>query len=128
MAQEIGILIQNGVHLKEHEYETVKVFLQKGYDVELIPPLQTKNAHTPDVVIDGRSWEMKAPTGNGKNTMRNIMHKASRQSGNIIIDLRRCKMDDEKAINEIVKAFGDSKKIRKVKIVTKSQEIIDIPK
>ncbi len=51
----------------------------KIYDVELIPPLQTKNAHTPDVVIDGRSWEMKAPTGNGKNTMRNIMHEASRQ-------------------------------------------------
>ena len=30
-----GQLKQNGVHLKDHEYNTVKLFLNMGYDIEL---------------------------------------------------------------------------------------------
>jgi hypothetical protein len=43
-----GKLIQNGVHLQEHEYATVKFFLELGYDIELIPPSQIKSLHSPD--------------------------------------------------------------------------------
>ena len=128
MAEKKGTLTQNGVHLEDHEYETVKTFLENGHDVELIPPSQIKDVHTPDVLIDGVPWEMKSPTGNGKNTIQNIMHKASRQSGNVIIDLRRCERDKERAENEILNALNDSKKIRKVKIVTSDGEILDISK
>ena len=45
-----GTLKQNGVHLKEHEYKTVKVFLEQGYDVELIP---AKRLRRLKIVLDG---------------------------------------------------------------------------
>ncbi len=37
MCMEIGTLKTNGVHLADHEYDTVKLLTEKGYDIELIP-------------------------------------------------------------------------------------------
>lgn len=68
-----GRLIQNGVHLQEHEYATVKLLLNNGYDIELIPPSQIKDFHTPDITMDGCPWEIKAPIGTGKKNIQNIM-------------------------------------------------------
>jgi len=44
---EKGKLKQNGVHLEEHEYNTVKYLLESGYDVELIPPSKIKHPQMP---------------------------------------------------------------------------------
>lgn len=95
-----GALIQNGVHLEDHEYETVKYFLDLGADIELIPPSQIKYLRMPDIIMNGISWEMKSPVGKGKYTIQNILQSAAGQSRNIIIDLRRCKMPSEEAINK----------------------------
>ena len=87
-----GILIQNKVHLKEHEYKTVKLLLENGYDIELIPPSVIKGLRMPDIMMKGVAWEIKSPEGNGKNTIKNTAQNASHQSENIIIDLRRTKI------------------------------------
>ena len=120
-----GKLIQNGVHLQEHEYATVKFFLELGYDIELIPPSQIKSLHSPDFIMMGLPWEMKAPKGNGKYTAQNIIQAAAHQSNNIIIDLRRCKMLDNKAIVSYTKEFEKNKSIKRMKIITKSKEVLD---
>ncbi len=64
---EKGNFIQNGVHLQNHEYATVKLLLEKVYNVELIPPIQIKGVRTPDLTVNGVVWEMKVPTGAGKH-------------------------------------------------------------
>ena len=87
-----GKLTQNGVHLQDHEFVTVKLFLVMGYDIELIPKSQIKGYRQPDIMMDGVAWEIKAPIGNGKKTIQNIMQGASEQSRNVIIDLFRSKM------------------------------------
>ena len=46
----------------------------------------------------------------------------------IIIDLRRCKMMDDEAIRKIRHYFDLSKRIRRIKIITKTAEIIDFSK
>lgn len=84
---EKGKLKQNGVHLEPHEYNTVKFFLAKGKDIELIPQSQTKGLHLGDFTMDGVLWEAKAPVGNGKKNVENILQTATAQSRNIIIDL-----------------------------------------
>ena len=80
-----GKLTQNGVHLKEHEYRTVKTFLENGYDIELIPTHEIKGLRMPDIMLLGLPWEMKAQ--------------------NIIIDLRRCKANEERALKELRQYF-----------------------
>ena len=80
-----GRLTQNNVHLEEHEYKTVKFLLEQGYDIELIPPSRIKNLRMPDLMLMGLPWEMKAPLGDSKHTIKNIVQNASQQSANIII-------------------------------------------
>ena len=107
MGMKKGILKTNGVHLEEHEYETVKLLLANGYDVELIPPSVIKGLRMPDLMLNSVPWEMKAPEGDGKKTAQNTMQKAAHQAGNVIIDLRRCKMPEEIAIKEFKHIFNN---------------------
>ena len=123
-----GTLTQNGVHLKEHEYKTVKLLLENGYDIELIPTSKIPKLRMPDIMMLGKPWEMKSPQGDGKRTIMNTMQDAAHQSTNIIVDLRRCKIKEEQAIRELQYHFKLSKRIRHMKIVTKDEKILDFDK
>ena len=123
-----GKLTQNKVHLKEHEYRTVKLLLDNGYDIELIPPSAIKGLRMPDIMMQGVAWEMKSPTGNGKNTLKNTIQNASHQSGSIIIDLRRTAVQDGAAVKELEKYFKLSRRLKRMKIICKDEEILDFRK
>ncbi len=123
-----GNLKQNGVHLQDHEYATVKLFLELGYDIELIPRSQIRYYRTPDMMMNNTPWEIKAPQGDGKYTVQNTMQGAAGQSRNVIIDLRRCKMQEEQAIKKFVQEFNKSKSIKRMKIVKNNAEILDYGK
>ena len=123
-----GKLTQNGVHLKAHEYSTVKLLLENGYDVELIPTSGIKGLRMPDIMLQGVPWEMKSPQGDGKRTIMNTIQNASHQSTNIIVDLRRCKLREDLALKELQWHFKLSKRIRRLKVITKDEKILDIEK
>ena len=123
-----GKLIQNGVFLQKHEWKTIKVFLNQGKDITLQPPNQSKNERSADFWMDGVLWEMKSPQGKGKNTIHNIIRKASHQSANIIIDLSRRKIPTEQVIDELEKEFALSKRIKRLKIVVDNNNVIDLNK
>ena len=125
---EKGKLTQNGVHIQDHEYSTVKLFLDKGIDVELIPRSQIKKFRQPDIMMGGVAWEIKAPIGTGKKNIENILQGASEQSRNIIIDLIRSRMPEDDAIKGYSQYFKQSKRIKRMKIITKNREILDISK
>ncbi|MCR5789562.1 MAG: hypothetical protein K6G83_06710 [Lachnospiraceae bacterium] len=121
-----GKLIQNGVHLEEHEYTKVKLFLETGYDVSLIPPIQAKGMSTPDMEMRGVIWEMKAPQGKSRNTIKHTFQNACHQSPNVIIDLQRCKLTDDEALKDIRYHYKTSKRIKRLIVIMKDKKIIDI--
>ena len=123
-----GNLKTNRVHLEDHEYATVKLLVENGYDVELIPPSQIKGLRTPDITLNNVPWEMKSPQGDGKRTIMNTIQNASHQCGNLIIDLRRCRLDENQAISEIEYHFRLSKRIRNLKVIRSDKTIIDLSK
>ena len=123
-----GKLAQNGVHLQDHEYKTVKLLLENGFDVELIPPSQIKGLRMPDIMMGGIPWEMKSPEGDGKKTIQNTMQNAAHQAGNIIIDLRRCKINEEKAIRGFEREFNLSKRVKRMKIITLEEKNLTFPR
>jgi hypothetical protein len=87
-----GYIVPNGVALETHENKTVVFLTELGFVVELIPPRPNDyRVKTPDAKINGKSWEIKAPRGNGKYTIDHILERAASQSPNVIIDLRRAK-------------------------------------
>ena len=123
-----GILKTNGVHLEEHEFATVKLLLESGHNIELIPASQVKGMRTPDISIDGVLWEIKSPTGNGRHTIKHTLQNATHQANNVIVDLRRCRLPQNQAVKELEQRFGLSKRIRHMKIITNEEEIIDFGK
>lgn len=54
---EKGTLKTNSVHLQTHEFHTVKLLLESGADIELVPTSQIKGLKMPDVMINGIPWE-----------------------------------------------------------------------
>ena len=123
-----GKIIPNGVSLEKHESETIVFFTERGYDIELIPPSNSPKAKTPDFIMNGVAWEMKSPQGKSKTSLEHILKKAIKQSKNIIIDLRRSKLKEEIAIKEIKKRFNQTNSCRKLKIITKSQNLLEYKK
>ena len=123
-----GKITPNGVVLKEHENATVVFLTEQGLDIELIPKSNVSGIHTPDIIMLGEKWEMKAPKGEGKYLIANTIQRAVKQSSNIVIDLRRVKRPQEKCLQELRKECDRSKSIKKLKIIVKSRKIIDISK
>lgn len=80
--------------------------------IELIKPSLTKYVKTGDFAMLGLVWEMKSPTGGSRSTMEHIFQKAARQAHNLIIDLRRTKIQDRNAINSLEKVFTTSRSVR----------------
>lgn len=123
-----GRITPNGVVLKNHENETAVFLTELGLDVELIPTSNIEGVHTPDIVLEGLKWEMKAPIGEGKQLMKNTIQKAIRQSCNIIVDLRHTKRHQDKCIRELKREFNESKRIKRLKIIKKDGKTLDFVK
>lgn len=123
-----GKIIPNGVSLEKHEYDTVLFFTELGYDVELLPRSNRAGEHTADIRMGRLIWEMKAPKGEGASLMKNTLQKAVRQSENIIIDLRRVKRHQSKCLAEIRREFRKSRSIKRIKIITRGNILLELNK
>lgn len=121
-----GNLILNEVIPEKHELEIVVVFLAMGKDVEFLKPSRIKGAKTPDIVMDGISWEMKSPTGNKSYTIEEQLRRASKQSAYIIIDTRRTSLFDTKIEKQIYNYLKKSHTLKKVLVINKKSEVLDI--
>lgn len=82
---------------------------------------------SPDLKVKNEIWELKSPRGDSKNTIHNVSITSRKQSYNVVIDLRRCKMDERKAFSRIRDAYNKRRwRECKLKIITKRGEVVDI--
>ncbi len=123
-----GKIIPNGVSLEKHEYDTILFLTNLGYDVELIPPSNIPNVRTPDFKMDGLKWEMKSPKGKSRSTLEHAFQTAIKQSTNIVFDLRRIQIPNDKAVVILKQLFDYSKSIKHLLIITKDQRLVDYKK
>ena len=92
-------------------------------NVIFLRPIPMKS---PDLDIDGKIWELKSPTGNSKNTIHNNFKEARVKTVNIIIDLRRCRLNEVNAKARI-RAEIKKRKRRKggILVINKKGEVLD---
>lgn len=124
--KKIGKLTLNGVVPKPHEMEAIDFLTELGYDIKLIPTSKIKGIHSPDFMIDRQRWELKSPTGNGKYLIPNTIQRAVKQSGNVIIDLRKTKRNQERCIRELRKELKLSGSLKRVKVITKEHKLLEL--
>lgn len=107
----------------EHELSTARALAKAGYKVESLP---TDNSTTmPDIVMDGVNWEIKAPKTDKLSAVERNLKRATKQSGNIIIDsCRLSKLQDRVVQKFLVSKFKHQKAIKRLIFVNRKREVV----
>jgi hypothetical protein len=124
--KQTTIAIGGDIRLEKHEVESIDFLKGLGKSITLIPNSKTKNQESADIIMDGAEWEIKSPIGKGKRNLENTLKKASHQAPNIIIDLRRNEIPESKIINRIKRITKLRSRIKKLYVITKSEEFVRI--
>ena len=121
------IILPNGVNVWPHEFESAKVLIKYGHTVEFIKAADQKGKQTADCLIDGITWEMKAPKSSSIKAVERNLKRGKWQSSCIVFDSRRMKYVPDKAIErELRKRFIEIKEIKKIKFINRHSQVIDI--
>ena len=113
---------------EKHEFDTAKFFANRGKDIVFLKPSRIPNVHTPDILMDGVEWEMKAPVGSSKRTIEVNFRKAVKQSKYIIFDLRAINVPEKQCIAQLEKEFNGRHYLKKMYVIRKNGELLEYPK
>lgn len=111
---------------EKHELYTAKFFADKGKNITFICPSSIPEVYRPDILMDGKEWEIKSPIGKGKKTIERNMHKAAKQSKFIIFDLRRIGLPEKQCISQLKVEFDKRQYLCKLMIITKTNELLEL--
>lgn len=121
------IIIKTGPQDQPRDHElSAALILAYHFKTDVIF-LRPERKKTPDIDINGTKWEIKSPKGSGKKTIDNNLRAARKQSHNVVLDLQRAKLHQNKAIARVnYYLSAGPHKIKRLKVITKTQKIIDI--
>ena len=121
------IQFEDGAIPEPHEIQTALFLIKHGKKtVKFLAPKNQNRIKTPDILMDGKKWEIKSPTSNGSRVMEHALRSATKQSPNVIIDLRRGKMADERALRQITFTAKKRTALKRLIVLTKDDKMLDI--
>lgn len=101
-----------------------------GVEVDMLPRvLYPQNISTADYLIQNEKFDLKEPTGSGKNVIYGMVSKKNRQADNFIIDITNCPLsllEIKKQIEDVYKS-SHTKFINRI-ILIKDYKILGIYK
>lgn len=128
MTQRSGkIIIPADASIWPHELETARALARVGHSVEFMSRTEGNLVKSPDIVMDGIAWEMKAPKSSGERHLDRVLRRAPKQSPNIIIDaLRMESARDAEVQKQLLKLSRKIKAVRRLLLVKTNRELVDI--
>lgn len=129
MPKEYHVHIEDSRTSKPRSHEELAASILANYFKSDVIFLRTRQSKNPDlyVIKTNIRWELKSPIGKGKRTMQNNLREANRQSENIIVDFSRIGLSENQGISRIKEYLRTERHaIKRLKIITKSHQIIDI--
>ncbi len=122
--KKTGIFIAPGRKPWPHEMRVAEILSLAGHYVEF---LEEGDLRTADIKLDGIEYEIKSPESFNPNTFEHKLKDATKQSPNLIIDMSRIKkVRDLKVRSFLVNQMRKQKQIKKMIMITKHGQIIDI--
>ena len=123
--KKTGIYIPSGRKPWEHELRVAEVLALAGHYAEFLP--DQGNIPTADIRLDGIEYEIKTPRNFNPNTLEHTIHRAIKQSPNLIIDTSRMKkVHDDQVRNFLAGQARKAKVLKRMLMITKQGKIIDI--
>ena len=120
------VIVKTDLINRPEDHELSAALILAAYfktDVIFLRPQARK---TSDVAINGIKWEIKSPRGSGKKTIENNLRTARKQSRHIVLDLRRIKLHQRKAVSRTNFFLSGPHRFKKVLIITKTAKVIEI--
>ena len=121
-----SIIVPRNVLPQPNKREMSAVYILLDYfkmDIEFIP---RSNCKTPDLLIGGIEWELKAPIGDGRRNLQHTISRALRQSCYIIIDARFSKIHIARIKAKLTFEMNRNKRIKRLLIIDKQKNVIEI--
>ncbi len=109
---------------KKHEFSAA-IVIAKYFRSDIIF-IRPANFRTPDFNVKNIKWELKSPMGSSARTIENNMRAARKQSVNLIIDLGRIKLHQQRAIARINFFLSKPNQFKRVLVITKTKKVIEI--
>lgn len=124
--KELGkVFVPFGALPYRHETEIANLLIHTGDNVTFI---KTSSQPTPDIRYQKLLWEIKSPIGKSSRTIENNLRNALRQSSNIILDLRRTAIPDQKCLTYLTNHISNFHSLKNLLIVNKNSEILQLNK
>lgn len=121
------IRIPAGLTIWQHELATAEALAKAGYVVEFLPTDGRRDAKSPDIVMKEEKWELKSPKTDKLSAVERNLKRATKQSGNIIIDSRRMsKLQDRTVQKFLISKCKQQKTIKNLLFVNRQRQVIDI--
>ncbi len=77
-----------------------------GKSVELVPQVMVpQGVQTPDYLVDGERFDLKAPTGRGKDLFYNVVSKKRKQASSFIFDITDCPLSEDEVRKQVEALF-----------------------
>ena len=111
----------------DHEKGVAKILADHyGCDIIFLEPRKGYKMKTPDIVMVGKEWEIKSPTGSSPQSIEQQFRKAKRQSRSIIIDTSRSHLDDKTMLQKVISEVRRRRRIKQVILVDKKDKVLEI--
>jgi hypothetical protein len=121
------IIIPHGANVWRHELTTADALAGAGYMVEFLVTNGVRYAKSPDVLVDGRMWEIKSPRTDKLSAVERNLKRATKQSGSIIIDSQRMsKIHDSSVQKLLIQKYQQQKTIKRLLFVNRKRQVVDI--
>lgn len=118
------VIIPQGMNPLPERFELSAADILLGFfksDIAFLPPTSQK---TPDIMVGNVRWEIKSPLGKGKHTIEHQFQRAARQSKNIVIDARRCKIHIARIRNQVRYQTDKYHYIKRVLLIEKTGKVV----
>lgn len=122
------IIIQPGANVWDHEIATAKALAAAGYNVTFIKASTIPHEKSPDILMNGLFWEIKAPEGSLMKRVEKNIRRALAQSCNVVFDCRRMKGLPDTAIERELRICAETriKKLEHLIFINRKGVVIDI--
>jgi hypothetical protein len=122
------IEIESGANVWPHGTKTAQALVAAGKSVRFARKDERDFTSSPDVLIDGFLWELKAPNGANIKAVERNVRKAAHQSPYIVFDSRRMRQVPDAAIERELHACcnGRVKGIERLIFITRHADMLDI--
>ena len=122
-----NITIPGDANVWPHEYQTALALAKSGRSVVFIKKSESDHQSIPDILMDGLTWELKAPTASNIKAVERNLKRGRWQSSRIVFDSRRMKGIPDAAIErELRKHAFALKGIDRVLFVNRRGDVVDI--